>query len=46
MYLYYFIFFDFYWFISLVLDHINYIKDKVGVSGVGIGAEFDAANET
>lgn len=33
-------------FVYLVLEHINYIKEKVGVSGVGIGAEFDASNET
>lgn len=33
-------------FVNLVLEHINYIKEKVGVSGVGIGAEFDASNET
>ncbi|XP_046672435.1 dipeptidase 1-like isoform X2 [Homalodisca vitripennis] len=32
--------------ISSVIDHINYFKGKLGVTGVGIGAEYDGESLT
>uniref|UniRef100_A0A1B6FML6 Dipeptidase n=1 Tax=Cuerna arida TaxID=1464854 RepID=A0A1B6FML6_9HEMI len=32
--------------ISSVIDHINYFKGKLGVNGVGIGAEYDGKSLT